>query len=100
MRRLAWLYATYPEDAVRSGEEAIRLATRASNRTGNRNAEMLDTLAAAYAETGDYSQAVAVAERALAAARTAGNAPLAGEVEGRIELYRRGEPFRDSIVVE
>ena len=100
MRRLAWLYATYPEDAVRSGEEAVRLASRASSRTGNRNAEILDTLAAAFAETGDFTQAVAVAERALAAARASGNGPLAGEVEGRIELYRRGQPFRDSIVVE
>jgi Flp pilus assembly protein TadD len=96
MRRLAWLYATYPEDEIRSGAEAVRLASRASKRTGNKDALMLDTLAAAHAENGDFNQAVAGAERALAAAQAAKDGPLADDIAARLELYRLGQPYRDS----
>jgi tetratricopeptide (TPR) repeat protein len=96
MRRLAWLYATYPEDEIRSGAEAVRLASRASKRTGNKDALMLDTLAAAHAENGDFNQAVAGAERALAAAQAAKDGPRADDIAARLELYRLGQPYRDS----
>ena len=57
---------------------------------------MLDTLAAAHAENGDFNQAVAVAERALAAAQAAKDGPLADDIAVRLELYRLGQPYRDS----
>lgn len=97
MRGIACLYATYPDDAVRDGAEAVRLAREASGSTGNKNALMLDTLAAAHAEAGSFVEAVSTAEQALAAARAAGNDPLAAEIEPRLELYRAGRPCRDEI---
>ncbi len=96
-RRLAWLYATYPDAAVRNGAEAVRLAEEANGRTGNKDAEMLDTLAAAYAEQGLFVEARNTAERARAAAENAGNQELAEEIRGRIELYGGGQPYRAAI---
>jgi len=96
-RRLAWLYATYPDPAFRSGQEAVRLANEASQRTGNRDAEMLDTLAAAQAEVGNFEAAVATAGRALDSARAAKNPELAYAIEKRLALYRARQPYRDEI---
>jgi len=56
---------------------------------------LLDTLAAAYAEAGRSSEAVATARRALSAATQAGNQTLAQEIRGRVELYQAGKAFRD-----
>jgi hypothetical protein len=51
---------------------------------------LLDTLAAAYAETGEYSRAVETARRAAALAREAGGPEWAQDIEKRLELYGRG----------
>ena len=55
---LAWLFATYPDSNARDGAEAVRLAERACALTDRRVPALLATLAAAYAETGDFSRGV------------------------------------------
>ena len=62
---LAWLLATYPDSKSRDGAEAVRLAERACDLTERRILALLDTLAAAYAETGDFPRAISAAEEAL-----------------------------------
>jgi len=94
---LAWLLATSPEDGVRNGEEAARLAEGAVTATRRRDAEALDALAAAYAEIGRYEDARAAASEALSSARVAGKARLAGEIESRMAAYAQGRPFRVAI---
>ena len=71
---LAWLLATYPDSNARDGAEAVRLAERACALTDRRVPALLATLAAAYAETGDFSRAVAAGEEALSEARSLGDA--------------------------
>jgi tetratricopeptide (TPR) repeat protein len=61
---VAWLLATYPDSNSRDGAEAVRLAERACAVTDRRVPALLATLAAAYAETGDFSRAVATGEEA------------------------------------
>ncbi|MHC4984346.1 MAG: tetratricopeptide repeat protein [Planctomycetota bacterium] len=61
----------------------------ALGRFGEAAAE-LDTLAAVHAKAGEFEQAVAIAERALEMAGSAGMAKLAREIEGRLKLYRSG----------
>jgi hypothetical protein len=51
---LAWLLATYPDSKSRDGSDAVRLAERACVLTERRIPALLDTLAAAYAEAGDF----------------------------------------------
>ncbi len=93
---LAWVLATAPEDAVRSGPEAVALAERAAESTSHSDAEVLHALAAAYAETGRYEQAVQVAGQALAIASAAGSQPLVAEIQQSLACYREKRPFRPS----
>ena len=94
LKRLAWILATASEDDVRNGAEALRIASRAVEVTGG-DAAALDTLAAAQAETGQFADAVATVQRAIAAAEAAGPAELVPELRQRLALYRAGQKFRD-----
>lgn len=95
LNAVAWEWATCPKASVRNGTEAVRLADRAVELTGGQAPEPLDTQAAAYAETGRFTQAVAVARRASELAAARGNAPLAQALRERIKLYESSVPFRD-----
>jgi hypothetical protein len=63
---LAWFLATCPDATVRNGSEAVAMAESAVLMTGRRNADFLDTLAAAYAETGQFAEAVRTQKEAIA----------------------------------
>ncbi|SPF49403.1 Tetratricopeptide TPR_2 repeat protein (fragment) [Candidatus Sulfopaludibacter sp. SbA4] len=88
---LAWLFATSPEVAVRNGAEALKLAAKAVDLSRGKDPRMLDALAAAYAETGRFREAVDAARRALDVA----GQPLVPALKARIAMYERQEPFRE-----
>ncbi|MCA9269601.1 MAG: redoxin domain-containing protein, partial [Planctomycetales bacterium] len=67
--RAAWLLATHPDPSVRKPNEAIQLAQRLCDETGDDNPAHLDALAAAYAAAGQFDEAVTAVDKALAAAR-------------------------------
>jgi tetratricopeptide (TPR) repeat protein len=90
---VAWLLATAPEATLRNGSEAVQLAESA-NASAPDNAEALDTLAAAYAEDGQFARASATAARALELAKTQGNQALLAAVRARQALYAEHKPFR------
>jgi tetratricopeptide (TPR) repeat protein len=90
---LAWLLATYPDDRLRNGAEAVRLAESMKQDLGE-HAEVLDTLAAAYAEAGDFDKAVATATAGVELARRKNQAALEKEIAGRLDIYRAGKPYR------
>ena len=85
---LAWIYATCPEPAVRNGAEAVRLAEHACQLSERRSVEFLDTLAAAYAETGRFPDAIKTAEETRALAEAAKDRATAEMERQRLELYR------------
>jgi Tfp pilus assembly protein PilF len=91
---LAWSLATSPRPKLRDGTESLRWAAHAAELTGHANPGVLDTLAAAHAETGDFDAAIAVAEKAIELARAAGQSELVAQLEGRLKLYRIRWPFR------
>ena len=93
---LAWVFATYPEESVRNGTQAVQLAAQALQLSGGKNAIILRTLAAAYAESGDFAKAVHTAARGLELAIGQGNAGLAAELQRNIVLYRMNSPLRDT----
>jgi len=95
LKRLAWILATAPEDDVRSDAEAMAVARLAVEVTGG-DAVALDALAAAQAESGQFADAVATVERAIAVAESAGPAELIPELRYRLDAYRGGQKFRDS----
>ncbi len=59
---LAWLQATCPETTLRNGAEAIEHAGWADQLCGGRRPDVLNTLAAAYAEAGRFPEALAAAQ--------------------------------------
>lgn len=87
------MLSTDGDAKLRDGARAIRLAERARGIAGD-NPLILDTLAAAYAETGEYERAAETARRAAVLAQSAGGPEWAQEIEKRAELYARGLPFR------
>jgi tetratricopeptide (TPR) repeat protein len=93
MNNLAWLLAACPEAPLRNGAEAVVLARRAEQLTGGRQADVLDTLAAAYAATGRFQEAVATARKALELATEQNQRPLADALRIRIGCYQSGAPF-------
>ena len=93
--RLAWIKATSQAKDMRNAGEAVRLGEMACQLSDNKEATILDTLAAAYAEAGRFQEAVKTAEKALELARSSGQKDLVKEIESRIELYRERKPFRE-----
>ena len=91
LRQAAWILATSSQASLRNGQEALALAVRAAEVSGTRDAAVLDTLAAAYAESGRFAEAVLTAQRALALA----DAKLAESLKRRIAGYEVGSAFRD-----
>jgi tetratricopeptide (TPR) repeat protein len=94
LNNLAWVLATYPEGSIRNGPEAVALAERAHQISGNKNPAIFRTLAAAYAESGRFADAMDIAQRGLQLAKTQGNYSLADIFEGDIALYRANAPVR------
>ncbi len=91
---LAWLLATCPEDNVRDGISAVKLAEQieAGGRLGQ--ITLLRVRAAAYAEAGWFDKAVEAGERALQLARSSGNDALVAQIETAFEAYRNRQPLR------
>jgi tetratricopeptide (TPR) repeat protein len=87
----AWLLATCPEDERRDGLEAIRLAKKACELTKDKVASFLDTLAAAYAEAGEFEEAVTAQTRALEIAAPQERAEFAA----RLKLFREKKKYRE-----
>jgi tetratricopeptide (TPR) repeat protein len=94
---LAWILATNPDDRVRDGAEAVRLAEQAVQATAGANPVVLGTLAAAYAEQGRFDEGVAAATKALDLARQAHSVQVAGRIEAQLESYKAQRPFHESL---
>ncbi len=92
--RLAWLRATSPDATARNGKQAVHLARQLNIATRNRDARVLDTLAAAYAEVGQYADAVRTAEQALQVIGPKAK-DVAAVIDGRLELYRANTKYRE-----
>jgi tetratricopeptide (TPR) repeat protein len=89
--RLAWLLATLPVAQHRDGRRAVDLATKVCQLTDYESFESLETLAAACAETGDFTAAIKWSQQAIERAPDDRKAGLAKELES----YRSAKPWRD-----
>jgi len=96
LNNLAWILATTPEAKYRDGIQAIALASRACEILGNKEAETLDTLAAAYATAGRFRDAHITAIKAIEAASFTGQNDLADTISQRLKMYDEGRPFNEN----
>lgn len=87
----AWLRATHPNDQHRDGKQAVADATLACEYSNWNSANQLDTLAAAYAETGDFSAAIKWEEQAISLA----SPKVRANYEKRLKTFREGKPYRE-----
>ena len=96
LTNLAWLLATSQDASLRNGAKAIELATQADRLLGGTNTLVLRTLAAAYAENGEFTNAIRNARSAMQLARMHGEDSLTADLGQQIALYQLGMPYRDT----
>lgn len=93
--RLAWILSTHRAAEVRNGKEALRLASRACELTKSSDPLILNSLAAAYAESGNFDEAVLSARRAIGAARSQGNTNLVAILQNLLRSYTANQAHRE-----
>jgi tetratricopeptide (TPR) repeat protein len=91
---LAWLLATCPEDRIRDGKRAVELAKRACELSARAVATCVDTLAAAYAEAGDFEAASDNQCKAIGMLST--KDPRIEPYRSRLALYVGHKPYREA----
>jgi tetratricopeptide (TPR) repeat protein len=90
---IAWLQATSPESAVRDGQKAVEAGRKACDLTSWKNWAYIDTLAAAYAESGDFDQAAKYQEQVISLVPP--SHPHFQSAKERLVLYRKGQAYRE-----
>jgi tetratricopeptide (TPR) repeat protein len=91
LNNFAWVLATSPDAKLRDGKRAVTLATEACRLTNYKLVHILSTLAAAYAETGDFKAAIQWSEKSVTLATNDQKADLRKE----LETYQAGKPVRE-----
>ncbi len=92
---LAWLLATCPDNSLRNGQKAVELAQQAVQLSGGDSPEILDTLAAAYAEAERFTEAVKTARQALALSATQNKKSLAEVIQNQLKLFETHSPYHE-----
>jgi tetratricopeptide (TPR) repeat protein len=92
---LCWILSTSPNPQFRNGAEAVHMAERACELTQRKDPARLKTLAAAYAESGRFTEAADTARKALDLAAEAGRKDLAEECRTMLEQFKAAKPWRD-----
>ncbi len=95
LNNLAWVLATSPEDQVRDATKAIELATKACEQTDYAKPHILSTLAAAFAEAGQFEKAIKWSQKAVDMEDPEHQEQLAKELAS----YQKGQPWREKQLV-
>ena len=90
---LAWALATSPQSSMLEAI-GVKLAQQANQLTGGANPTVLHILAAAYAQTGQFTEALETAQRSLELATAQNNTVLMDALRTEIGLYKKGFPYR------
>jgi two-component SAPR family response regulator len=85
--------ATAPESSVRDGDKAVELARHANEIASNKDLDILDTVAAAYAEAHRFGEAVQTARQAIQLAESSGQQERLTQLNSELQLYQTGQPF-------
>ena len=89
---LAWMLATCDEEHARNGSTAVEHAKKAVEISEGRLPWIIDTLAAAYAESGDFDKAVQTQQQAI---QLTTDERQRDDLRTRLELYQQHKPYRE-----
>ena len=92
LNSLAWLRATCPQAEIRNGSEAVELALKGCDLSEWKDWRMIDTLAAAYAERGDFDQAIKYQNQVLQISKSSKDY---AKIKQHLALYERHTPCRE-----
>jgi tetratricopeptide (TPR) repeat protein len=96
LNNLAWLLSTCADARIRNGAQAVNYAKRACELTHDRQVTAIGTLAAAYAEAGQFDEAVATAQKACALAEQNGQPQLLQKNQELLELYQAHQAYHET----
>ena len=93
LNNFAWVLATATDDKLRDGKRALEMALAACEITDYKLPHILSTLAAAYAETGDFENAKKWSAKAV----EIGLKDQDAELKKELECYQQNKPWRESL---
>ena len=91
LNNLAWVLATSPDDKIRDGQRSIELALKACEVTQYKQAHVISTLAASYAESGDFATAKKWSSKAVAM----GEGEVKKQLQQELDSYEKEKPWRE-----
>jgi tetratricopeptide (TPR) repeat protein len=91
LNNLAWVLATSPVDKLRNGQRSIETAKRACELTQYKKPHILSTLAAGYAESGDWAKAVEWSQKAV----DMGDENYQQQLQAELDSYKKHKPWRE-----
>jgi tetratricopeptide (TPR) repeat protein len=94
LNNYSWLLSTCPDEAFRNGERALEMAKTASEETFYKQPHILSTLAAAYAELGDFETARSWSQKAVELGEKTQHESL-DSLKKELETYKENKPWRE-----
>jgi len=98
LNNFAWVLATSPNDKLRDGQRSIKLATKACEVTEYKKPHILSTLAAGYAETGDFETAIKWSKKAVELGSE--EEEIDEQLKNELESYQKKNPWREKQTVD
>jgi tetratricopeptide (TPR) repeat protein len=98
LNNLAWVLATSPDDNVRNGKRSVELGTQAAKLGDYKQAHILSTLAAGYAETGDFETARQWSQKAVDLGSD--DPDVNTQLKKELASYENKKPWREKQVIE
>jgi len=97
LNNLAWVLATSPDDDVRDAKRSIEVGTKASEVTKYEAPHILSTLAAGYAEAGDWETAIKWSSKAVELGEKADKTmeDVSDQLKKELESYKQKKPWRE-----
>jgi twitching motility protein PilT len=95
MNAIAWIMSTSVYDEMRNAKVALRMASRACSKTGNKDPHSLAMLGVAQAENNSFRRAADATRKAIKLYRSQGDDDIAEDLETRLELFHLKKPFRN-----
>jgi Flp pilus assembly protein TadD len=97
LNELAWIQATNPDERLRNGAEAVRLAELACQATEYRQPPFLKTLSVAYAEAGRFEEAMATLNKAHGLEKGQPANQGAPDYQDLLQLFSAQKPYREQV---